>query len=283
VSIQQPMSRCSSLLAAAIACVLAGCTGAPPVAPAQAVPPAPSAASLAKKELAPTGALRVAVFTANPVVGGKDKGTGALTGTGVVLGKTLAERAGVPCTLIEYTRVDALMGDARGGGWDIALMAIDPARTSVLDFGPPLLSVELTYLVPRKSKIHHASDADRSGVRIAVARGTVPALILLRTLKHARIVPAENEAAALDLLRRGKVNAYAQNRAMLNGLIGSVSGAHVLSDGFASVEMSLALPKGRPAALSYVKDFAEQARRSGIVARAIEAAGMNDVDLAPAL
>jgi polar amino acid transport system substrate-binding protein len=42
------------------------------------------------------------------------------------------------------------------------------------------------------------------------------------------------------------------------------------------------LPKGRPAALAYVSEFIEQAKRAGVVGRAIDAAGLRGVKVAPA-
>src|SRR5664279_4096854 len=88
-------------------------------------------------ELAPTGTLRAAVFTGNPVIGAKDKTTGSLTGTTVEIGRALSTQAGVPVTFIEYTAVAKMVEDAKTNAWDIAVVAYDPARLGVLDFAPP--------------------------------------------------------------------------------------------------------------------------------------------------
>ena len=71
------MNRAQSLLAVVLvpSAFLAGCVG---------MLPAPTAALMS--ELAPTGSLRVAVFTGNPVIGTKDKASGELKGTTVTLG-----------------------------------------------------------------------------------------------------------------------------------------------------------------------------------------------------
>jgi len=45
--------------------------------------------------------------------------------------------------------------------------------------------------------------------------------------------------------------------------------------------MSIALPKGRPAAPAYVSEFVEQSRKSGTVQRAIETAKPRGVRVAP--
>lgn len=245
------------------------------VAPADEAPPPPRA------ELAPTGALRVAVFTGNPVIGSKNGATGELTGTTVTLGKALAAQAGVGFAPVEYTAVAKLMGDVKSGVWDVTVVAIDPARRGVLDYAPAHLNLDLTYLVPPGSDIRSVADADTPGVSIAVAGGAATALLLQRTLKHAALMQAENELAAFDLVRNGKAQAYAQNRFMLLGLAERLPGARVLDDRFAGVELAMALPKGRSAALMYVTNFVEQAKASGVVGRAIESAGLRGVRVAP--
>jgi polar amino acid transport system substrate-binding protein len=245
-------------------------------------PAAPTLTAASKTEFAPSGTLRVAVFTGNPVIGTKDKATGSLTGTTVELGRALSSQAGVPVTFIEYTAVAKMVEDAKTGAWDIAVVAYDPARLGVLDFAPPHITVDLTYLVAPGSTIRSVGDADQPGVKIAAARGAATALYLERTLKQAAVVPADNEPAAFNLIKDGKAQAYAQNRYMLIGLAESLPGARVLDDRFAVAEMCMALPKGRPAALEYVAAFVGQAKKSGVISRAIETAGLRGVAVAPA-
>jgi len=251
---------------------LSGCAN-PPIAP--------SLASVSKTELAPSGTMRVAVFTGNPVIGTKDKATGSLTGTTVELGRALSNQAGLPVMFVEYTAVAKMVEDAKTGAWDIAVVAYDPARLGVLDFAPPHVTVDLTYLVAPGSSIRNVSDADQPGVKIAAARGAATALYLERTLKQAAVAPADNEPAAFSLVREGKAQAYAQNRYMLIGLAEGLPGARVLDDRFAVAEMCIVLPKGRPAALEYVAAFVSQAKKSGLIARAIETSGLRGVVVAP--
>jgi polar amino acid transport system substrate-binding protein len=264
------MKRFESMLAGVTLALVAGCAGSPPAAS-----PAP------KAELAPTGALRVAVFTGNPVIGTRDKTTGQVAGTTVSLGRALAARAGVPAEIREYTAVARLMEDAKSGAWDVAVVAIDPARRNVIDYAPPHIVVDLTYLVAPGSPIRSVAQADQPGVRIAAARGAATTLFLERTLKNATVVAAENEPAAFALVREGQAQAYAQNRYMLLGLADGLPGARVVDDRFSAAELALALPKGRPAALEYVSAFVEDAKRSGAVARAIDGAGLRGVAVAP--
>jgi polar amino acid transport system substrate-binding protein len=250
--------------------LVAGCASAPPA-------PTPGV----RAELAPTGTLRVAVFTGNPVLGTRDKANGEVTGTTVTMGRALAARADVPVRIIEYTAIAKLVEDARTGEWDIAVVAFDPARRSVVDFAPPHIVVDLTFLVAPGSTIRSVAEADRAGVNIAAARGAATTLYLQREFRQAQVVQAENEPAAFNLIKEGKAQVYAQNRTMLLGLADNLPGARVLEDRFSAAEMSIALPKGRPAALAYVSEFVEQSKKTGTVQRAIETAKLRGVRVAP--
>src|SRR5947207_15533562 len=85
-------------------------------------PPAPSPE--AKRQLAPSGTLRVAVLTSNPIIGAKDASSGELKGTTVELGRALAASAGMPVRMIEYPAIPKLMEDAGTNAWDVAVVAI---------------------------------------------------------------------------------------------------------------------------------------------------------------
>lgn len=257
-----------------LAAIIAGCANFPSAAPSNA----PSA--IARAELAPSGTLRVAVFTGNPVIGSKDKTSGELKGTTVSLGRALAAQAGVPVQLVEYTAVGKMVEDARTGAWDIAVVAYDPGRRNVLDFAPPHVSVDLTYLIAPGAAINSIADADQPGVKIAAAKGAATTLFLERSLKQAVVTPADNEPAAFNLIKEGKAQAYAQNRYMLLGLAETLPGARVLEDRFSTAEMCMVLPKGRPAALAYVGSFVMAARQNGVVAAAIRDAGLRGVVVA---
>jgi hypothetical protein len=71
--------------------VMAGCAQAPQPTSAAPAPVSPEA----RTQLAPTGTLRVAVLTSNPVIGAKNS-AGELSGTTVEIGRALAASAGVP-------------------------------------------------------------------------------------------------------------------------------------------------------------------------------------------
>jgi polar amino acid transport system substrate-binding protein len=264
-----------NIIAALAAAALIGGCAQKPVEPT----------SQATKQLAPTGTLRVAVLTSNPIIGAKDARSGELTGTTVTLARALAERAGVQVRMIEFTAIPVLMAQAGAGLWDVAVIAIDPARRSVVDFAPAHLAADgfLTVLVPPGSTARVMADIDQPGKRIAAVRAAAPLMILERTLKEARVVAADNENAAFALMRDGQAEGYAQNRFMLRARAATLPGSRVLEDAFAGLRLAFALPRDRPEAAKFVAEFVEEAKRTGAVQRAIDAAGMTgEVSVAPA-
>jgi len=252
---------------AALALVLAGCDHNP-------VEPTARAAH----QLAPTGTLRVAVLTSNPIIGVRDPKTGEITGTTATLATLLAKRADVHVRMVEFTAIPLLMQQANAGLWDVAVVAIDPERRSIVDFAPPHLTADgfLTVLVPPGSTASRMADIDQPGKRIAAVRAAAPLMILERTLKNAKVVAAENENEAFTLMRDGKADGYAQNRFMLRARARTLPGSRVLEDAFAGLQLAFALPKNRPEAVKFVADFVEELKRTGEIQNAIDAAGMKD-------
>lgn len=120
------MLRILPLLVAALAC---GC----------AVSPEPT--RIERGELAPTGVLRVAVFTGNPAVGTSERLYGQPLGTAASLGRELSLHTRLPVRLIDYPAEDKLLEDAARGAWDVAALACQPERTSALEYTPAYLLV----------------------------------------------------------------------------------------------------------------------------------------------
>jgi polar amino acid transport system substrate-binding protein len=255
------------------ALLLDACTGNVRPAPAQGpVPATPAIDPAVRAQLAPAGVLRLAVFTGNPLIGSRNDTTGEITGATVALGKALAERAGVQLQVVEYTSTAKLVEAAGANAWDVTVLGVDAARRERIDYAPVHLSVDFTYLVGPGTRISNVADADRSGMRIAAARGSVPAILLSRSLQKATFVQTETEANAFDLLKAGKVQAIAQNRTHLMQLAPRLPGSRVLDDHLLAAELAMALPKGRRAALAYVGEFIEQAKATRLVQRAVDAA-----------
>ena len=213
-----------------------------------------------------------------PTFATKDPATGELRGVAIDLARALAARLGVEVLPVEYSGVARVLEGLKDGAWDVAFLAVDPARAAQADFSHPYMQIDDTYLVPAGSPIRNVADADQPGVRIAVERGASTALVLSRMLKRAELVPA---AAAFDLLRAGNANVLAGPRAALLRLSAQLPGSRVVEDRFGVILYAMLVPKGHAGRLAYLSEFIEEAKASGLVRQAIERAGLRGVQVAP--
>jgi len=241
----------------------------------------PSAPPAARADLAPTGTLRSGLILSNQVLVSRDPVTGKFRGVTISLGKALAERLGVSFQPIGYANPAALIQSFGTGAWDIAFLAYDPNRARDIDFSPPYMEVDNTYLVPPGSSITSVEAADRPGIRIAVPERSAPDLFLSRNLKAAQLVRVPGGVdAALDALRTGKADAYAENAHMLSLYAEKLPGAKVLDGRYTVIQHAIATPKGRLAGADYVREFVERAKADGTIAEAIRLAGLRRASIA---
>jgi len=235
-----------------------------------------------RADLAPTGKLRAAINYGNFILATKDRATGESRGVAIDLVQELARRLGVPVEIVAYDSV-AVMGDAAPTGvWDIAFLGSDPKREALMSFTAAYLEIEATYLVPGASPLRTAADVDREGVRVAAPARANYELFLSRNLKHARLVSTAGADAAFDLLATGQVEAVAGLTQALHDRLAKLPGSRIVDGRFMGVQQSIAVPKGHDAGLAYLRRVVEDAKASGLVARAIEKTGARGVSGAPA-
>lgn len=128
------------------------------------------------------------------------------------------------------------------------------------------------------------ADADRKGIRIGAATGDSPELYLSRNLKNAELKRYENPPAenVLRMLAEGEIDVWAANRQRLIEMAASAQSLRVLPDNYFAVRQAIVVPKGDRAALDAINRFLNEARASGLIARAIDQAGLKGaVDVAP--
>jgi polar amino acid transport system substrate-binding protein len=122
---------------------------------------------------------------------------------------------------------------------------------------------------------------DREGVRVAAPARANYELFLSRHLARARLVRAPSADAAYELLATGEADALAGLRQALIGLAPRLPGSRVLDGRFMAVQQAVGVPRGRDAGLAYLRRVVEEAKASGLVARAIERTGARGVAVAP--
>lgn len=234
------------------------------------------------KILAPSGHLRVAINYGNPVLAQKDPQTGEPRGVSVDLARELGRRLGVPVDFITYDaagKVTAAL--AAGDAWDVAFLAVDPVRSAGISFTAPYVLIEGAYLVRDDSPIRANDDVDRSGVRVAVGRGSAYDLFLTRTLKNAQLVRVVTSPDALTTFESDHLEVAAGVKQPVVAYAAAHPGLRVLPGRFMVIEQAVGIPKAHDAALPYVRAFVEQMKASGFVAKALAASNQSDATIAP--
>ena len=224
--------------------------------------------------LAPTGKLRVGVYTGSPtsyVAGGS--GSAAPRGIAFELAAKFAKAAGVPLEPIVFPSNDKVLEAFRAGQLDLVFTNASAARAEYIDFGPTVLELEKGFLVRSGGILREAADIDRAGVRVGVSRGSSSEVELAQILKRASVVPLASLADAKRALVEGQVDAFASNKAILFEMSDGVPRSGVFGN-WGSESIAFGVPKGRPAALAYLGRFVEQERRNGGVRSAAQRAGV---------
>lgn len=234
-----------------------------------------------RAEIAPTGVLRAAINYGNPVLAQRNPGGGAPLGVSADLAREIAKRLGVDIAYVEFDSAGVAFEAARQGKWDVAFLAIDPKRAEEIVFSPPYVIIEGAYLVPAASPLSAVADVDRPGIRVAVGEGSTYDLFLGRALKNATLVKAKTSPAAIQLFLDQKLEVAAGVRQPLEAYARGNSVVRVLPGGFMAINQAVATPKGRDGAARALRDFVEETKASGFVARSLAASGQTDATVAP--
>ena len=247
-----------------------------------ATPPMIRAASpTASAELAPTGTLRAAINFGNPVLATKDPETGEPRGVSVDLARELAKRLGVPSALVTYTAAGKVVADARANAWDIAFVAIDPARAVDMDYTAPYVLIEGAYAVPRGSVIRTNAEVDRAGNRVVVAAGSAYDLFLSRELKQAQIVRTATSQAPVATMMVEHYEVAAGVKQQLEADAKRIPDVRLLDGRFMVIRQAMATPTGRAEGARYLAEFVEEMKASEFVADALRRSGVDGAAVAP--
>lgn len=233
--------------------------------------------SSVRSNLAPTAKLRVGINYGNPVLATRDAQSGELRGVAVDLARELGRRTELPVEIVAFESAGKMFDAVKAGAWDVAFLAVDPGRASEIDFTEPYVEIEGTYLIPLGAPFLSVGDVDRDGVRVGVSSKSAYDLFLSRSLKHAQIVRAQSPESAFDLILSSKVDVLAGVRQTLVAHSAKLPGSRVFEDRFMAIGQAMGIVKGRGEAVKYLREFVEDMKSSGFVARALEKSGVKGV------
>jgi polar amino acid transport system substrate-binding protein len=234
-------------------------------------------AQSARETLAPTGKLRVGVYFGSPTSMVHDARTNEIHGLTFDLGKELARRLNVPFAEVNYQRISDVLEGMKAQDVDFTISNSTPARAAIVAFSQTLLTIELGYLVIASSPIKGIADIERPGLRIGVTQGSTSQGTIPKLLPNAVVVPTENYKRGIEMLERGEIDTYATNKPTLFEMSDQMPGSRVLDGRWGEEHLAVAIPKGREAALDYIRHFVEEVQTSGLLAQAVERAGLRGV------
>jgi polar amino acid transport system substrate-binding protein len=225
-------------------------------------------------ELAPHGVLRAAINMSNFLLVTGRTPSGDPDGVSPDMARAIADRLGVPVKLVPFPKPGELADAVGSDAWDIGLIGAEPARAEKIAFTPAYVEIEATYLVPAGSPLQKIDDVDKPGVRIAVTARSAYDLWLERNIRHATLVRSDSLASATEKFASDKLDALAGLRPGLLGDIAKFPGARMLDGQFTAVQQAVGTPRGNAAGAKFLRDFVEEAKKSGLVARLIEKHGV---------
>jgi polar amino acid transport system substrate-binding protein len=225
-------------------------------------------------ELAPTGILRAAINMGNFLLVTDRSPSGDPVGVSPDMAREIAQRLGVGVAYIPYARPGELADAAGTGVWDIGLIGAEPQRAEKIAFSPAYVEIEATYLVPSGSPLQTIADVDKPGSRVAVTARSAYGLWLENNYKKGELLQFENAETALTAFDGEKLDAYAGLRPGLIELQKARPGSRILDGKFTAVQQAVGTARSNAAGAAFLRDFVEEAKKSGLVARLIERHGV---------
>lgn len=231
-------------------------------------------------DIAPTGKLRIGLNYQNFLLITGEGPDGEPRGIAPDLGRELGKRLGLPIQWVKYDAAGKLFDGVKGAACDVGFLGAEPQRANEIDFTEAYLEIPVTFLVPPGSPIRTIADVDREGVRVVVSERSAYDLYLTRNLKKAALVRVQGIPASYDAFIAQKYEALGGLKPRLVEDQKRLPGSVILEGQVTGVQQAIAVPKGREAAAKYLRAFAADIKKSGLVAKAIAANRVQGVSVA---
>jgi len=225
------------------------------------------------RQVAPTGKLRVGVLMLS-YFAVEDGGT--LKGWAPDLGIELAKRAGVPHEFVPVHNPADMIEAFKTGRIDVTFIGITKDRSAAFDFGPVLIGLRTTFLVPASSTIKSIPEIDQTGVRVVVPARSAQGEHLEKIITKATMlrVPVETTKPATDLIATGQADAFSHVVPMLAKAQLTLPGSRILPGSYYDVPIAIGYPNGSTTeVIEFCKNFVVDMKASGLAQKAIDRMG----------
>ncbi|HFZ8996551.1 TPA: transporter substrate-binding domain-containing protein [Citrobacter freundii] len=206
--------------------------------------------------------LRFAINLGNAMLATKNAHD-ELQGLTVELAKKMADACGRPCALLPYPAARRIVDDAGNGQWDIAFLAVDPAREDELCFTAPYLTIDCTLLVRRESPLRSVQEMDRDGIIINVGKGAAYSLPLIRLLKRAQLREYPTTQEALQAFLAGEGDMAANIRLPLEAAAQKDASVRVLGDNYSQIRQAICVPRAAQEHYAFAAACLQEWRQDG--------------------
>lgn len=206
----------------------------------------------ARRELAPTGTLRLAVNTANAEMA-SERRPGEFVGKAIELSGRMAKDWKVAVEIVPFASGGTILDNM--GAWDAAVLAVEASRLDRIHFSPAFATVDATLATVGTMPISTCRAADMQGVRIAVVRGAAYTAHLEREFRHCELVAFAAPMPARAAMLSGDCDFVAGIRSTLCSLANETPSVRVLDDDFLRIPQALAIPRDRSNARMALDDW----------------------------
>jgi polar amino acid transport system substrate-binding protein len=177
------------------------------------------------------------------------------------LGKALGKKV-----IIQNTSFDGLIPALKTGKIDLIIssMTITEERKQSIDFSDPYLTTGLCLLVGKKSSIMSITDLDKSGITVAVKKGTTGHIYATQKIKNAKVLVLDKEAAAVLEVVQGKADAFIYDQmSTYQNWKRNQDSTRALLNPFQQEKWGIALRKGEDQLKSQINQFLKSFRAQG--------------------
>lgn len=236
-----------------------------------------SCASPISNGIAQQDELRVGLYKGSPtsiVLGDtEDKNRGI----SYELGSDLAKELNVKYNPVVFAKNDDVMRTIKEGKIDLVFTNITTSRKEFIAFSDPAIRIEKGYLVSPKSNINSLMEIDQKGVRVGISMGSSSEKELREILKNAQLVITTSTSSAIEMLKKGELDAFSTNKAILFEMSDHVLGSRVLEGVIGFESMGLGVPITRSEVVPYLNQFIQQEKRNGRFEEIVKNSGLRGV------
>jgi polar amino acid transport system substrate-binding protein len=239
------------------------------------------AQSSTNSEIAQAGKLRVGMNAATAVLLTRTPEQGTTGGVGFELGKFIARKVGAVLELAAYPASDSFSQSYGKNEWDIAFGSKTPLVEDKADFIADVLLNDYWFIAAPGREFANAAQVDRPGVKIGAGLNSSSDQFLSKTLKSAQLVRLTG-GRSVEALSKGEVDVWAASASNIEEVLKRLPKAKIVPGNFTSERTMVILPKGRSAAAqAKIREIVNEAKKAGVVRKALEQTGTKGVRAAP--